>query len=72
MCRAMTDVGRALKCISPSVMVCFGLKRSQLTGDYAAVCTQEHGLCLVQLAFGFSKWCVDSFLTFMNEGCSEG
>lgn len=40
-CWAMTDVGQALKCISPSVMMYFGLKCSQLTGNYAAVCTQD-------------------------------
>lgn len=45
-CWAMTDVGQTLKCISPSVIVCFGLKWLQLTGDYAAVCTQD-SLCLV-------------------------
>lgn len=44
-CRAMTDVGRTLKCISCSIMVCFGVKWLLLTSDYVAVYMQEHSLC---------------------------
>ena len=48
-CGALSDdrCGPSAEMHLHSGMVCFGLDWLPLTSDYAAVCTQEHSLCLV-------------------------
>lgn len=72
-CWAMTDVGRTLKCIFSFCKRCVFWVEMVAADRWLCSCMSAG----TQPMFGVvriwvSKWCVDSFLTFMNEGCAKG